>query len=128
MRSGPPLVLFHGGTGSIYDWTDWVEILRRDYRIVRVDLPAHGLTGRIPDDVYSRPNMVAFLEEFFAELDLDQFVLAGNSMGGGVSTLYTLDHPERVKGLVLVAAGGTVPRSAPQAVAPPVTAPRWPTR
>jgi pimeloyl-ACP methyl ester carboxylesterase len=46
-----------------------------------------------------------------AELGLDQFILGGNSMGGGVSWRYALARPERVSALVLLAPGGMPPRA-----------------
>ena len=103
---GPVLVLIHGGLASLHTWEPWIAILGQHYRIITVDMPGHGLTGRIPGDIYSRANMVAFLHEFVNKLGLDHFILGGNSMGGGISTNYTLEHPEKVHGLISVAGGG----------------------
>ena len=114
---GPVLLLIHGGLDSLQGWEPWAKILGDKYRIVTVDLPGHGLTGRIPSDIYTRASMVDFLEEFIAQLRLDKFTIAGNSMGGGVSTLYTLENPDRVEGLILLASGGITEDSLKEAAA-----------
>ena len=104
--NGPALLMLHGGFDNLHSWEPWVKSLGKDYRMVSVDLPGHGLTGRIPGDVYTRDNLAAFVQEFVVALGLERFTLAGNSMGGGIANVYTLDYPERVNGLILLGAGG----------------------
>ena len=102
----PALVLIHGGLGSLHNWEPWIPKLVKDYRVVSLDLPGHGLTGRIPGDVYTRESMVEFVSEVLVELDIDRFALAGHSMGGGVALLYALERPEQVGSLILVGPEG----------------------
>ena len=102
----PPLVLIHGGLGSLHNWEPWIPKLVESHRVIRVDLPAHGLTGRIPGDIYTRESMVEFVREVLAELGVDNFALAGHSMGGGVALLYALEHPDQVGSLILVGPEG----------------------
>lgn len=104
--SGPVLVLIHGSNASLHTWEPWVAELGGTYRIVSMDLPGHGLTGRVPGDDYSREAMAAFVIEIMDLLDIDRFAVAGNSMGGGVAAMVTLEHPERVSALILVDAAG----------------------
>lgn len=109
--AAPTLLLVHGSNSSLHTWQGWVQELRGRARLVSVDLPGHGLTGGIPSEDYSRDAMVCFLEEVRTLLGLDSWVVAGNSMGGGVAMAYALQHPNQVDGLVLVdAAGVSVPR------------------
>ncbi|MGA0841311.1 MAG: alpha/beta fold hydrolase, partial [Pseudomonadales bacterium] len=106
LRDGPAIVLVHGSNASLHTWEPWVARLGDDWRVVTLDLPGHGLTGRVPDDDYS---MVAFIETVGAVVDhlgIETFVLGGNSMGGGVTWQYALAHPERVRAMVLVDAVG----------------------
>ncbi len=42
---GEPLVLLHGWSASLHTWDVWTEKLKRDFRVIRLDLPAFGLTG-----------------------------------------------------------------------------------
>ncbi len=103
---GRTLVLLHGSNASLHTWEAWVDTLETDYFIVTVDLPGHGLTGSIPSGDYTTGGMVDFLDEFISTLNLENFVLGGNSMGGGVALAYAIRHPEKLAGLVLVDAAG----------------------
>ncbi|MCA6064460.1 alpha/beta fold hydrolase [Thalassolituus marinus] len=104
---GPVLVLLHGVASSLHTWDGWVEELKDNYRIIRVDLPAHGLTG--PDPALDRYNinyMVEKLDKFLNKLGVSRFSLAGNSLGGYISWNYALYRPDRVEKLILLDAAG----------------------
>lgn len=104
--SGPLLVLIHGTAASLHTWDGWVDELKNDFRIVRMDIPAFGLTGPEPTGDYSIDRYVEFLEAFASALNLESFALAGNSLGGEIAWRYALAHPQRVNRLVLVDAVG----------------------
>ena len=104
--SGPPFLLLHGTGASLHTWEGWVSALRRDFRIVRMDLPGFGLTGPNPSGDYTSAAYVEFLESFAARLGLDRFDLGGNSLGGFLAWRYAFEHPERVRKLILVDAAG----------------------
>lgn len=100
------LVMVHGFAASLHAWEPWVERLEGDYRLISLDLPGHGL-ARAPAGYQSSPEAQVAVADALAErLDLPPFVLAGNSMGGGVAWRYALAHPQKVRGLVLVNAAG----------------------
>jgi pimeloyl-ACP methyl ester carboxylesterase len=103
---GQPVVLIHGANASLHTWEPWVGALGNEYRIITLDLPAHGLTGKVPKRDYSTANQVATVEAVVQHLGVDQFVLGGNSMGGGVTWRYALEHPEKVEAMILVDAVG----------------------
>lgn len=98
----PVLMLIHGSNASLQTWEPWAERLGRTYRIVRMDLPGHGLTGASPTRAYSPDAFVDVVERLRAKLGIARFALAGNSMGGGVAWHYALAHPERVRALILI--------------------------
>ncbi len=102
----PVVVLLHGFGDSFTSWDGWVPVLARDYRVLRIDLPGHGLT-RAPEGYHaSAAGDVEVVDSFAAAQKLTRFALAGNSMGGGIAWLYALAHPERLAALVLVDAAG----------------------
>lgn len=107
---GKPLLLLHGTAASLHTWDGWAGALRPDFRIVRLDLPGFGLTGPDPGRNYTIQRYVEVLHAFVQELQLTQFHLAGNSLGGEIAWRYALAHPEHVDRLILVDAGGH-PRS-----------------
>lgn len=99
---GLPLVLVHGAMASLHTWEPWVQILGQSYRIVTLDLPAHGLTGESPTEQYGADAFTAAIEAVVNELGLDNFVLGGNSMGGGATWRYALENPDRVRAMLLI--------------------------
>ncbi|CCK76342.1 MAG: alpha/beta hydrolase [Oleispira antarctica] len=105
--TGPTLVLLHGVASSLHTWDDWVDRLVPYYRIIRIDLPGHGLTGSDPStESYEIPYMIDKLEKFLNKLSIDDIYLAGNSLGGYVAWNYALHRPDRVKKMVLLDAAG----------------------
>jgi len=104
--SKPVVLLLHGFGDSFTTWEGWTPLLAKDHRVLRIDLPGHGLT-RAPEGYHaSAPGDVEVVEAFAAAQKLDKFALAGNSMGGGIAWLYAIAHPERLSALVLVDAAG----------------------
>ncbi len=105
-RDAPVVMLLHGSNASLHTWEPWVERLSEDYRIVSFDQAGHGLTGANPDGDYSDALFVETVDAVADALDLDRFVLGGNSMGGAVAWRYAVDHGNRLDGLILVDASG----------------------
>ena len=105
-QDGPVLVLIHGSNASLHTWEQWVAILGKDYRIISLDLPGHGLTGTNPAGVYDNASYVSVVDRLLTRLNVDSALIGGNSMGGGVSWLFALEHPEKVDALLLVDASG----------------------
>lgn len=105
-RTAPVLMLIHGSNASIQTWEPWADRLGKRYRVVRFDLPGHGLTGPSPSRNYSSAAFVDVVEKVRAKLGIPKMVLAGNSMGGGVAWHYALSYPEHLTGLILVDASG----------------------
>ena len=70
--AGIPIVLIHGTGASLHTWNDWTKDLVKDYRVIRLDLPAYGLTGQDPQKRYSSKDYVDLLDAFLSELKVDQ--------------------------------------------------------
>lgn len=102
---GKVLVLLHGVNDQAGTWAAVAPLLARDYRLIVPDLAGHGesepKTGAITYDL--------ILQRLHAVLGAEKVTkttLAGNSMGGWISMLYALEHPERVERLVLEDSSG----------------------
>lgn len=105
--TGPTLVLLHGVASSLHTWDKWVQRLAPHYRILRIDLPGHGLTGKDPRvEEYDIAYMVDKLDKFLNKLSIDQMYLAGNSLGGYISWNYALHRPDRIEKMVLLDSAG----------------------
>lgn len=106
-RNAPALLLLHGSSSSLHTWEGWEARLKNDFRVVSVDLPAHGLTGPWPKNGdYSLDGYARFIDRFADKIALKSFALAGNSMGGAVAWTYAGRHPQRVEKLILIDAAG----------------------
>jgi pimeloyl-ACP methyl ester carboxylesterase len=101
-----PLVLIHGTGSSLHTFDEWVKILRGSNRIVRMDIPAFGLTGPDPQRVYCIEKYVYFIEKFLEAKGIKQCILGGNSLGGQISWQFALAHPKKVRKLILIDAAG----------------------
>lgn len=80
--SGPALVLVHGLGGSRRIWNPVVDRLAVERDVVAVDMPGFGESAVLPDGVPPTPtNLGAAIGDLCAELGLDGFHIAGNSLG-----------------------------------------------
>ncbi|UVO55881.1 alpha/beta fold hydrolase [Sphingomonas sp. SUN039] len=105
-RDAPVIVLIHGSNSFLQTWDDWTRALTPTYRVIRLDLPGHGLTGDYRARSYNRSDYVDVIDAVTKKLRVSRFVLGGNSMGGGVAWAYAHQYPFKVTGLVLVDATG----------------------
>ena len=103
--SGPPIVLVHGLANSVITWRKNIEPLARDFRVIALDLPGHGLSD-MPMVRFGLSEGAAFLAAFLDEVDVERAHLAGNSMGGAVALELALARPERVASLTLADSAG----------------------
>jgi len=101
-----PLVLIHGTGSSLHTFDDWVTKLKQNHRVIRMDLPAYGLTGPFPDRNYSMNNYVNFIKDFLSTQGIKKCILGGNSLGGGISWRFAAKYPEMVDKLILIDATG----------------------
>ena len=104
-RDGPAILLVHANFASLLGWEPWVEALKDKYRVVRFDMPSHGLTGTDPTGDYGMSRTMELTEKFIDAIELKTFTMGGTSLGGTVSTMYTAQYPDRVENLILLSPG-----------------------
>ena len=110
---GFPIILIHGTASSLHTWNDWTKELTQTYRVIRMDLPAFGITGPNKNADYSIKAYTQFLHQFLAKMEIDKFYLVGNSLGGNIAWNYAAEYPEKIEKLILVDASG-LPTNKPQ--------------
>lgn len=108
---GPVLVLLHGMNAEADHWLGTAGQLRRDFRILIPELPGYSIAGRATGDPVPIDTMADRVAEWLDALQVDQCLIAGNSVGGWVAANFAARYPERVTGLWLLAPFGV--RSAP---------------
>ena len=99
-----PLVCLHGHTGQAHIWDEFAEFMAPHYHVLTVDQRGHG-ESEWASTGYARDRFVEDLAAFVDELKLSKFILAGLSMGGWHSLLYTMNHPDRVERIIIVDIG-----------------------
>ena len=102
---GPPVILVHGISASLSDWWRLMPLLvSAGYQAIAVDLLGHGDSTKPSNpDHYSAKMVYAALEHWIEQLDIDTpFYLIGHSLGGYMSLTYALNHPDRVRAMVLL--------------------------
>ncbi len=97
---GPTVVLVHGLGSQMQHWLPTARILARHHRVVLVELPGHDLAP-MPKP-FSLEQAAAALDQSIRDATDGPVTLVGHSLGGLVAAQEALDHPERVRGLVLV--------------------------
>ena len=68
---GFPIVLIHGTAASLHTWDDWTKELSKSYRVIRMDIPAFGLTGPNESSDYSIPFYTKFVDSFLNKIEID---------------------------------------------------------
>ncbi len=105
--AGEPLVLSHGAGGNHAIWFEQVAFFSRNYKVVTWDQRSFGNST----DHAGRHNAEAFAADLLALLDhleIDRAHLAGQSMGGWTTVRFALDHPDRVRSVILADTTGGI--------------------
>jgi pimeloyl-ACP methyl ester carboxylesterase len=114
---GEPLLVLHGGLGSIDMFGPLLPILAENRQVIGVDLHGHGRTalGERPISLIDMGDDLAVL---LTELGYAQVDVLGYSLGGGVGFRLAVQHPRAVRRLALVSApfaqDGFFPEMLPQ--------------
>lgn len=98
---GPVVVLLHGLGGSRTAWAPQLEALAGDHRVVAWDLPGYG-TSPAPDGPLTFSALADAVAGLLDTLGVERASLVGLSLGGMVALHTSLEHPDRVAGLVLL--------------------------
>lgn len=99
---GEVLILLHGLMGALSNWTDVVDEFKKDYRVIIPLLPLYDL----PLITTGVKSLAKFVHKFVKYKKFKNITILGNSLGGHVGLIYTLNHPEEVKSLVLTGSSG----------------------
>jgi len=99
---GETLMLCHGLFGALSNFTDLVEKFRHTHKVVVPILPLFDLDLLHTSVAGLEKHIAAFIEH----KNYNNIHLLGNSLGGHVALIYILNHPEKVKSLILTGSSG----------------------
>jgi pimeloyl-ACP methyl ester carboxylesterase len=97
--SGTPLILLHGGIGSIADFKKCIPELSKKYKVIIPDAPGHG-RSELPDSILSYQLMAAYYSQMIDLLKLDSAYVMGWSDGGIVALLLGKERPDKIKKVI----------------------------
>lgn len=95
---GTPLLLLHGGFGSIHDFQQVIPELAKHFRIIAMDSPGHGRSEQA--DSLSFDLMTNYCSELVDLLQLDSLYVIGYSDGGITGLLLSSRRQDKVKKVI----------------------------
>lgn len=95
------LVLLHGFLQSQDTWSPYILSYMRTMRVIAIDLPGHGYSDNF-GDVNTMEMMADAVKAVLDELDIEQCVLVGHSLGGYVALAFADRYPYYLRGLCLL--------------------------
>ena len=107
---GDPVVLLHGSFMTITNnWTapwgseaeNWIDELSRTRKVIAIEMQGHGRTADIKRD-FSSENLDDDVAALLDHLAIPRADLIGYSMGGGVAMECAIQHPEKVRKVVII--------------------------
>lgn len=98
---GRPVILLHGWLGSWGLWQETMAYLGRYYRTYALDFWGFGESGK-KRETYAVQDFVSLVNQFMEQLGILRAPLVGHSMGGTVSLLLAIQHPERVRKVTVI--------------------------
>ena len=94
------ILLLHGYMETMYIWEDLYKDLSRDYRVIRMDMPGHGLTCTAP--VNTMELMATVAKGVLDVCGVEKTAVVGHSMGGFAAIRCCQMFPDRFEKLVLL--------------------------
>ena len=106
---GQPILILHGWGSSSNSWVRVQEILaQNNFQVIVPDLPGFGKSD-LPKTPWNIDAYVNFVKTFCDKMRLNSFNLIGHSFGGRVSIKILIQHPDKIKNLILVDSAGIKP-------------------
>ena len=103
MGEGQPMMILHGLFGFSDNWQTHAKKLAEYYRVILVDLRNHGHSPW--SDEFSYEIMAEDIYELVSDLNLEDLILVGHSMGGKAAMRFAQKHEDLLEKLVVVDMG-----------------------
>jgi len=111
---GKPLLFLHGFLGNQSIWKPFVDFFKNSFCVITIDLPGHGETSVIKDEMTMEFSAQLINEILNAE-NISDIHIIGHSMGGYVGLAYSKLFPEKTKSLTLFNSTATADNEQKQA-------------
>ncbi len=98
---GEPVILLHGIPTWSFLYREVIPILAHEHRVLAPDLLGHGYSDRRDRFDRSLRAQTSMILRFMDALGIERATIVGHDTGGGVALILGIEHPDRVKRLVL---------------------------
>lgn len=95
------LVLIHGYLQSSDIFDDVTRQLKRDLRVVVIDVPGHGISEVI-GECHTMEFLADVIHDTLKQLSIESCFIAGHSMGGYIATKFAEKYSDTCKGLIMI--------------------------
>ena len=103
--AGSNVVLIHGVTSSLAMWYNSVlPQLESSHRVTAYDLRGHGLSG-LTETGYTSAALAGDFIALLDSLGIEKTLVVGHSFGGVVGLHAAVEHPDRIRGVVMLDSG-----------------------
>jgi pimeloyl-ACP methyl ester carboxylesterase len=99
---GPTILLLHGLFGALSNWAPVLDIFKQRYRVIIPLMPIYEPGAVEP----SMQGLTQFVTNFVRFKKLEKITLVGNSLGGHIALMLTLEQPQLIDALVLTGSSG----------------------
>jgi pimeloyl-ACP methyl ester carboxylesterase len=99
---GEVFLLLHGLFGALSNWEGVIKCFSTKYRVIIPLMPIYEMPIRSA----GIEGLVSFIDRFVKLKSLEKMTLLGNSLGGHIALVYTLNNKNKVNNLVLTGSSG----------------------
>lgn len=101
----PPIVFIHGASGNLRDQAGaFLEPLRGRAELLFVDRPGHGYSERGGPENDTPDGQAGAIARLMEKKGIERAIVVGHSFGGAITASFGVLHPDKVEGLVFLAA------------------------
>lgn len=102
--TGPAIVMIHGLGGQMGNFTLSLSPLLTDtHRVIVLDRPGMGYSDRAPDAPANPRAQAGTVAQVIEALRLERPLVVGHSLGGAIALCLAMEHPDKTRGLALLA-------------------------
>lgn len=98
--TGNIVVLLHGYLETHEIWGDFAKDLAQTFRVINIDIPGHGKSGKL-SDIHTVEILAEAIDYLLTTLGIEKSFIIGHSMGGYSALAYLEKFPLKVSGLCL---------------------------
>lgn len=97
------IVLLHGYLESMLVWDEFVPLLYKQFRVVTIDLPGHGISV-VNGPCHTMEYLADTVYLAMRELGVERYSIVGHSMGGYVAAAFCKKYPQSLHSVVMLSA------------------------